>query len=1161
MKPIVLLLMIALISAPVLPAIGQADKSAGERTVTQSASTVPSMPGAASPWGKPRNAIARADGFSDLATLSDQISVQASGRGKPWVNFGDGHELLSTYSGDQVLINQMTSGQAQPVSLAAADLDGDGVSDLTTGLATQTGGIIAVNRGNVDSIYPNSVEALERKSNGTFTNAPFLSPTRLFEVPTSPDFIETGDFNADGFTDISIASHGSNALYILPGDGSGGFQAPEVINLPGLVTSMSSGDVNRRDGLADLVVGVTSETGSELLVFEDPEGAAASTPEIIPLPGPASAISVGYLYNGTYADIAITAGRFLVVIHGRDRELGSTIDKRAMVAPPEVSKLRLSAMPKSLAIGEFDGDETYQTDEAAILLDNGRLEIAKAAGGYASELRISSLKSVTQANAGAQPRLMKATISSSGADDLIVMDQAESRLRLLVGCRAPAQAGGINANVGHGSYRDPIDLSVDDTPIAVLPLRLNPSARNDMVVLRKHHANVAVVPAQFDNIFTVTTTADQAVPCQYTLSTEGETFTFEGGTGNFGVTTAATCFYRATDPDSWVQITSGAGTGSGTVTFTVDSDPNLAASRQSTITVAPGVEFTITQTAAPCVYMVSPSGETFGGEGGPGSFNVTTGPTCSYTPTDPDSWVQITSGSGTGSGVVDFTVDGASLVNNRTSVITVAPGVGFTITQTPGPAVSVRFESERGLMRTVAAGSRKSAEAGLGTNVTAAAGSLRAAIESAETAPQGSSNEVVFNITGGGVPTIILDAALPSLPTGSNLTIDGTTQSASSGSPLVEINGAGNNVMVVPGSGAVVRGLVINNAGSPIQLGSGKNNIVEGNLIGTTLDGTTPSPNSDAGIIINGGQSNIIGGPAAVASNVIAASTLDGITITGTASRNTVIGNFIGTDETHELSLANQGNGVNVESGATSTTIGTPQAPNYLNTNGLNGISISSGANHLIQNNAIQGNGGNGMSISGAESTNIGGAQASDLGNGMWQNAQNGLVIGTGATGINVQGNGIGVAFSGSTPTQLPNTLDGVSISASANLIGGIQTSLGNVIAFNGGDGVAVVSGDADEIFSNVIAANTPGLAIHLFSGANNNIQPPSVSGASVTSAGSSASTESIQSASVVPASSAVMVISFAFKSTPNQAFNMQFFVPQICNCTDCFTNVGIYTA
>ena len=66
-------------------------------------------------------------------------------------------------------------------------------------------------------------EAEERKARGEFTDAPFLSPARVFEAPVEPDFIGAGDFDADGHLDVVMAARGSSQLYWMAGDGHGGF--------------------------------------------------------------------------------------------------------------------------------------------------------------------------------------------------------------------------------------------------------------------------------------------------------------------------------------------------------------------------------------------------------------------------------------------------------------------------------------------------------------------------------------------------------------------------------------------------------------------------------------------------------------------------------------------------------------------------------------------------------------------------------------------------------------------------------------------------------------------------------------------------------------------------------------------------------------------------
>ncbi|PAY19121.1 hypothetical protein CKO51_12185, partial [Rhodopirellula sp. SM50] len=75
----------------------------------------------------------------------------------------------------------------------------------------------------------------------------------------------------------------------------------------------------------------------------------------------------------------------------------------------------------------------------------------------------------------------------------------------------------------------------------------------------------------------------------------------------------------------------------------------------------------------------------------------------------------------------------------------------------------------------------------------------------------------------------------------------------------------------------------------------GNNNTVQGNLIGTMADGTTPLGNSGHGVSLGdfaGGLGNLIGGTAAGAGNVIAGNGLDGIAATG-ASQAAILGNTI----------------------------------------------------------------------------------------------------------------------------------------------------------------------------------------------------------------------------------------------------------------------------
>jgi hypothetical protein len=247
--------------------------------------------------------------------------VHAAGRGNPTINLSDGHDGLTSCVGAEDLRVALEQNLAEPLSLASADFDEDGVADLVSGYAYAGHGIVTIHRGNVDSIYPNAPEAQRRKADGTFTAAPFLSSARIFGVETAPDFLGAGDFDGDAHWDIVAAQRGGRALYLLVGNGQGGFALTERIDLSGAVTAVTVGEIDRRDGLTDIVIGIAGESGPQILVFEGPGGALRSTPEAFALRAPATSLAMGQFDDEFPIDLAIAAGDELMIVHGRDRKV------------------------------------------------------------------------------------------------------------------------------------------------------------------------------------------------------------------------------------------------------------------------------------------------------------------------------------------------------------------------------------------------------------------------------------------------------------------------------------------------------------------------------------------------------------------------------------------------------------------------------------------------------------------------------------------------------------------------------------------------------------------------------------------------------------------------------------------------------------------------
>src|SRR5262249_18747823 len=157
--------------------------------------------------------------------------------------------------------------------------------------------------------YPYSLEAKKRKAEGTFSDAPFMSPATVLDTALSPDFLIAGDFDADGHNDLLVASRADNTLYFLGGDGGGNFKPAQAIVLPGKVTALATGEVNRADGLPDFAVAVSNNGINKLMVFEGYQGALKSQPEVLDLPGAANDLQIGFLSKSYEGDIAVATGR------------------------------------------------------------------------------------------------------------------------------------------------------------------------------------------------------------------------------------------------------------------------------------------------------------------------------------------------------------------------------------------------------------------------------------------------------------------------------------------------------------------------------------------------------------------------------------------------------------------------------------------------------------------------------------------------------------------------------------------------------------------------------------------------------------------------------------------------------------------------------------
>jgi hypothetical protein len=291
----------------------------------------------------------------------------------------------------------------------------------------------------------------------------------------------------------------------------------------------------------------------------------------------------------------------------------------------------------------------------------------------------------------------------------------------------------------------------------------------------------------------------------------------------------------------------------------------------------------------------------------------------------------------------------------------------------------------------------------------------------------------------------------------------------------------GANGLRLRAPGCVVRGLSITRfAGEGVQIIGASNCMVSGNFIGLAPDGTARA-NNGSGVQIFDTSGNRIGGTSPADRNVLSGNFTAGVHLIGVgASNNVVEGNFIGTSLDGTAARANFVNGIYVQDSPRNRIGGTtPSARNVISGNSPHGIEVNGAGsvNNVIVGNFIGPNvsgttglvSQNGVNIDGGSATRVGGSAAGEP-NIISGNNGSGVRIGSAASGNQVLGNRIGVSSTGS---PLSNGGPGIFIRGSGNRLGGISAGEGNEIA-NNAPGIEIELGTGNAIRGNSIHDNRP---------------------------------------------------------------------------------------
>jgi len=294
----------------------------------------------------------------------------------------------------------------------------------------------------------------------------------------------------------------------------------------------------------------------------------------------------------------------------------------------------------------------------------------------------------------------------------------------------------------------------------------------------------------------------------------------------------------------------------------------------------------------------------------------------------------------------------------------------------------------------------------------------------------------------------------------------------------------GANGLRLRAANSQVRGLSVTRcAGEGVQIIGATNCVVAGNYIGLAPDGTARA-NNGSGVQVFDSPGNRIGGTAPADRNVLSGNFTAGVHLIGVgASNNIVEGNFIGTSPDGSAARANFVNGVYVQDAPRNRIGGTaPGARNVISGNTPDGVRVggSESVGNVIVGNFIgpraDGAAGlssqNGVNLEGGATNRVGGSAAGE-GNVISGNSGFAVGIGFSSVGNVVLGNRIGI---GPTGSALQNGAQGIFIRGSANRLGGVSAGEGNEIA-NSAPGIEIELGTGNAIRGNSIHDNRPRFA------------------------------------------------------------------------------------
>ncbi|MCZ6757113.1 MAG: hypothetical protein O7C39_02415, partial [Bacteroidetes bacterium] len=841
--------------------------------------------------------------------------VRAEKRGNPSINLTDGRLFEESYRGSFDAVYGLSSGAARPLSLTRSDFDENAMPDVVAGYATASGGLLTLRRGNADIISSMSIEALDRLRKGETTQNPFLDEIRVWTIPIEPAFLASGDFNDDGHIDLVAASEAGREMYWFFGTGNGSFAEPSRVEIDGNITVLKAGEFGRKNGLAELLVGITRDSGSAIKIFQGPDGAFQALPRLVELPFPVIDFALGDLTGDDLSDLVVISKSSLQIVEAS--EPGQIpVPVRSYELPFEPSAVEIGNFAAGLS-GEINNSPQSQI---ALVSDTGDLHLW--VDGELSTVVTHLPKAIP-----GRIRLVRSRVANTFRDGLAILDGGTNQVHIVTQDHFEV-AFEVDETPKLTSIPEeaerhflpsplllPVTLPSTGRPVAIISTRYNQDALDDLILLSESTnrlSGATHTSAGNDLSVALTTPLADFVVNNAGNENDGDTDDAFCDTGNATDGFTGICTLKA----AIMQANKGAQTG---ITFAVPA-----------VTIPNTSGFT----------RIFRSVVIDGRIGTTNRVMLTT------------DWV----GNIPGTSAM-FHFDGAAsgnstVINTEVFGLTSPPAIFFE--GSSNNVVQGNYFHDLG-----GSAIRAWADNGGGT------GSTSLQIGGLTDVP----GTGVGNVLSGNRDGIKFGTNLdtPGIAMGGHIVqgnIIGANEAGDAAQPnetgiIVEAHATSGTV--IGGTTATARNIISGNSEEGINmivrnnLPPGTGLLIQGNYIGTDLTGLLPIGNGDGiRLFVSNHQ---VGGDADGAVNVISGNTEDGIQIVRTTAavgqNSTIIqGNLIGLGVDGETAIPNESDGISMASGSNTNKI----LDNIISANGSRGISLSGSSNFPSAGNEIDGN-------------------------------------------------------------------------------------------------------------------------------------------------------------------------------------------------------------